>query len=160
MGCNRTWTRKVCACTLSQRELTQFSVSLVDVMPRMAPVGQTADYSIVQAARVSYGAGTKKINEDTGLIRYLLRHKHTSIFYMHNLSHVFFYYSQPLLRWLNSSFTALCLSLSRGSGSAIVLLMWMSILQDTLLSQIATTSQTWITSANKLLTIAKEEKSP
>jgi thymidylate synthase (FAD) len=45
----------------------------------MAPVGQTADFSIVQAARVSYGAGTKKVNEDTGLIRYLMRHKHSSI---------------------------------------------------------------------------------
>ena len=31
-------------------------VSLVDVMPRLAPVGKTADYAIVQAARVSYGA--------------------------------------------------------------------------------------------------------
>lgn len=36
------------------------------------------DDSIVQAARVSYGAGTKKINEDRGLIRYLMRHQHTT----------------------------------------------------------------------------------
>lgn len=36
------------------------------------------DSAIVQAARVSYGEGTKTINEDRGLIRYLLRHKHTS----------------------------------------------------------------------------------
>jgi thymidylate synthase (FAD) len=36
------------------------------------------DSSIVQSARVSYGSGTKKINEDRGLIRYLIRHKHTS----------------------------------------------------------------------------------
>jgi len=37
-----------------------------------------SDSAIVQAARVSYGEGTKTINEDRGLIRYLLRHKHTS----------------------------------------------------------------------------------
>lgn len=40
------------------------------------------DAAITQAARISYGAGTKKINEDTGLIRYLMRHKHTSPFEM------------------------------------------------------------------------------
>lgn len=37
-----------------------------------------SDASIVQAARVSYGAGTKKVSEDRGLIRYLLRHRHTT----------------------------------------------------------------------------------
>ena len=37
-----------------------------------------SDEAIVQAARVSYGKGTKKIHEDRGLIRYLLRHKHTT----------------------------------------------------------------------------------
>ena len=36
------------------------------------------DSSIVQAARVSYGKGTKKKSLDEGLIRYLLRHKHTT----------------------------------------------------------------------------------
>jgi thymidylate synthase (FAD) len=40
------------------------------------------DSSIVQAARVSYGKGTKTISEDRGLIRYLLRHKHTTPFEM------------------------------------------------------------------------------
>lgn len=40
------------------------------------------DSSIVQAARVSYGKGTKSVNEDRGLIRYLLRHRHTSPFEM------------------------------------------------------------------------------
>ncbi len=40
------------------------------------------DDSIVQAARVSYGKGTKKKSEDKGLIRYLLRHKHTTPFEM------------------------------------------------------------------------------
>jgi thymidylate synthase (FAD) len=41
-----------------------------------------ADESIVQAARVSYGKGTKKVQEDRGLIRYLLRHRHTTPFEM------------------------------------------------------------------------------
>ena len=40
------------------------------------------DESIVQAARVSYGKGTKTVNEDRGLIRYLMRHKHTTPFEM------------------------------------------------------------------------------
>jgi thymidylate synthase (FAD) len=53
-------------------------VALVDVMPRLVPEGKTADFAIVQAARVSYGAGTKQVNEDRGLIRYLLRHRHTT----------------------------------------------------------------------------------
>ncbi len=57
-------------------------VALVDAMPRLIPEGQTADSAIVQAARVSYGQGTKKINEDRGLIRYLLRHRHTTPFEM------------------------------------------------------------------------------
>jgi len=37
-----------------------------------------SDSSIVQAARVSYAAGTKSVNDDRGLIRYLMRHKHTT----------------------------------------------------------------------------------
>lgn len=41
-----------------------------------------SDEAIVQAARVSYGSGTKKVSEDRGLIRYLLRHKHTTPFEM------------------------------------------------------------------------------
>ena len=41
-----------------------------------------SDYSIVQAARVSYGTGTKKVSADRGLIRYLLRHDHTTPFEM------------------------------------------------------------------------------
>lgn len=57
-------------------------VALVDVMPRLCPVGKTADYAIVQAARVSYGEGTKQVNEDRGLIRYLARHRHTTPFEM------------------------------------------------------------------------------
>jgi thymidylate synthase (FAD) len=41
-----------------------------------------SDASIVQAARVSYGAGTKQVSEDRGLIRYLMRHRHTTPFEM------------------------------------------------------------------------------
>lgn len=45
-------------------------VGLVDIMGN--------DGAIVQAARVSYGEGTKSVNEDRGLIRYLVRHFHTT----------------------------------------------------------------------------------
>jgi len=45
-------------------------VSLVDYMG--------GDESVAQAARVSYGSGTKKVSKDTGLIRYLMRHWHTT----------------------------------------------------------------------------------
>jgi thymidylate synthase (FAD) len=57
-------------------------VALVDVMPRLAPAGKTADFAIVQAARVSYGHGTRQVSEDRGLIRYLMRHRHTTPFEM------------------------------------------------------------------------------
>lgn len=40
------------------------------------------DTSIVQAARVSYGKGTKHTSQDRGLIRYLMRHRHTTPFEM------------------------------------------------------------------------------
>lgn len=40
------------------------------------------DASIVQAARVSYGEGTKKASDDRGLIAYLMRHRHTTPFEM------------------------------------------------------------------------------
>ena len=40
------------------------------------------DTSIVQAARVSYGKGTKKVNTDVGLIKYLMRHWHSTPFEM------------------------------------------------------------------------------
>ena len=41
-----------------------------------------SDESIVQAARVSYGAGTKSVSDDRALIRYLMRHKHNTPFEM------------------------------------------------------------------------------
>lgn len=49
-------------------------VRLIDVMGD--------DAAIVQAARVSYGKGTKSVLEDRGLIRYLMRNRHTSPFEM------------------------------------------------------------------------------
>jgi thymidylate synthase (FAD) len=49
-------------------------VCLVDVMGD--------DQSIVQAARVSYGEGTRKVSDDRGLIRYLMRHRHSTPFEM------------------------------------------------------------------------------
>ena len=49
-------------------------VALVDYMGN--------DAAIVQAARVSYGQGTKTVRDDRGLIRYLMRHRHTTPFEM------------------------------------------------------------------------------
>jgi thymidylate synthase (FAD) len=40
------------------------------------------DAAIVQAARVSYGRGTRRVSEDVGLIRYLMRHRHSTPFEM------------------------------------------------------------------------------
>src|SRR5688572_12848996 len=40
------------------------------------------DDAIVQAARVSYGRGTRRVSEDRGLINYLMRHRHTTPFEM------------------------------------------------------------------------------
>jgi thymidylate synthase (FAD) len=53
------------------------NVRLVDSMPR-----EDCDAAIVQAARVSYGKGTKTISDDRALIRYLMRHHHTTPFEM------------------------------------------------------------------------------
>jgi thymidylate synthase (FAD) len=52
-------------------------VCLVDVMGD--------DGSVVQAARVSYGEGTKRVSDDRTLIRYLMRHRHTTPFEMAEL---------------------------------------------------------------------------
>ena len=54
-------------------------VRLVDCMPSRIPDGeQSADYAIAEAARCSYKRGTKTIRDDKMLIRYLMRHDHTS----------------------------------------------------------------------------------
>lgn len=54
--------------------LTSGFVCLVDVMGD--------DYSVVQAARVSYGKGTRHVSNDQALISYLMRHRHTTPFEM------------------------------------------------------------------------------
>lgn len=57
-------------------------VRLIDTMPRLVPDHQTMDHAIVQAARVSYGYGTKTVSEDRALIRTLMRDHHTTPFEM------------------------------------------------------------------------------
>ncbi len=54
------------------------------------------DSTIVQAARVSYGDGTKKVSQDRGLIRYLLRHRHTTPFEMCSVT---FHVRVPMDAW-------------------------------------------------------------
>jgi len=53
-------------------------VTLVDVMPRMVEDDETGDHAILRAARVSTGSMAGK--DDRGLIRYMMRHRHTSPF--------------------------------------------------------------------------------
>lgn len=55
-----------------------------------------SDASIVQAARVSYGVGTKRVREDRALIRYLLRHAHTTPFEMADIK---FHVRVPMDIW-------------------------------------------------------------
>lgn len=57
---------------VEQHVLDKGFVRLVDYMG--------GDARVVQAARVSYGAGTKTVREDAGLINYLMRNAHTSPF--------------------------------------------------------------------------------
>ncbi len=57
-------------------------IRLVDCMPRCVSEGETGDTAVVRAARVSYGEGTRKTSSDRALIRYLMRHRHTSPFEM------------------------------------------------------------------------------
>ncbi len=59
------------------RPLTVLDRGFVRVVDYMGDDG-----AIVQAARVSYGRGTRKVREDRGLIRYLMRHRHTTPFEM------------------------------------------------------------------------------
>src|ERR1700675_4643889 len=40
------------------------------------------DEAVVRPARISYGVGTRRVQEDRGLIRYLMRHQHTTPFEM------------------------------------------------------------------------------
>ena len=54
------------------------------------------DQSIVQAARVSYGKGTKKVHQDRGLISYLMRNRHTTPFEMCEIK---FHVRVPMDSW-------------------------------------------------------------
>lgn len=60
---------------MEKREILNTTIQCLDGFVRLVDV-MGDDSSIVQAARVSYGAGTKKVHEDRGLIRYLIRHQH------------------------------------------------------------------------------------
>lgn len=76
----------------SKRTLREVAPALEDVLYKAIPIldhgfirvidYMGTDSAIVQAARVSYGKGTKKVNEDAGLINYLMRHRHTTPFEM------------------------------------------------------------------------------
>jgi len=78
--------------TLTHPTRREISPGLEDILYKDFPVldhgfVRVIDYmgnddAIVQAARVSYGKGTKKKTEDRGLIHYLLRHSHTTPFEM------------------------------------------------------------------------------
>ena len=73
-------TRRVTAPELEEFLYTAFKVldhGFVRVVDYMGD-----DAAIVQAARVSYGQGTRSVRNDEGLIRYLLRHRHTTPFEM------------------------------------------------------------------------------
>ena len=53
-------------------------VTLIDCNPRMCPKGRNLDYAAARAARTSYNSGLKGVKADEGLVRFLVRHKHTS----------------------------------------------------------------------------------
>lgn len=58
-------------------------VRLVDTMPRLVVTEiDTGDFAVVQAARVSFQSGTEKKSDDRTLLRYLLRHSHSTPFEM------------------------------------------------------------------------------
>lgn len=60
---------------MEKQELLNTTIECLDGFVRLVDY-MGDDSSIVQAARVSYGNGTKKVHEDRGLIRYLIRHQH------------------------------------------------------------------------------------
>ena len=53
------------------------------------------DTSVVQSARVSYGKGTKKVSTDSGLIKYLMRHWHSTPFEMCEIKYHCLLYTSP-----------------------------------------------------------------
>lgn len=70
------------------RVLDKGYVALVDVMG--------SDFAIDEAARTSYGEGTRKVNETNGLLRYLMRHRHSTPFEMAELK---FHVKVPMDCW-------------------------------------------------------------
>jgi len=65
--------------------MTQFPENLIKCLDKgfvRLVDSMGGDDAIVQAARVSYGKGTSKVSQDRGLIRYLMRHRHTTPFEM------------------------------------------------------------------------------
>lgn len=77
--------RDILGCTDRRRPLHDGKgfVELVDMMPRIVPIGRTGDYAVAQAARVSHANDRiRTLQEDATLIRYLMRHRHTSPFEM------------------------------------------------------------------------------
>ena len=77
-------------------EIIGFKFNVLDNGFLMVVDYMGSDSSIVQTARLSYGAGTKKISEDEGLIRYLMRHKHTSPF---EATEIRFHVRVPMDAW-------------------------------------------------------------
>jgi thymidylate synthase (FAD) len=85
--------QEIAAARASMRETRRATVpALEDILYEAIPVldhgfVRVIDYmgddgAIVQAARVSYGRGTRRVSEDRGLINYLMRHRHTTPFEM------------------------------------------------------------------------------
>jgi len=76
----RAETRRVCAPALEDilyQPIPVLDHGFVRVVDYMGD-----DSAVVQAARVSYGRGTRRVQDDAGLIRYLMRHRHTTPFEM------------------------------------------------------------------------------
>lgn len=76
---------------LQTKEITDLldgkaKVQLIDISPRIVPVGYTPEYIAVRAARVSFGYGLKTPEADTLLLNYLLRNNHTSPLEMPNVT--------------------------------------------------------------------------
>jgi thymidylate synthase (FAD) len=66
---------------LNQKCLDHGFVKVLDCMPRLVPASlarPSGDFALADAARISYQKGTRKINEDAGLVDYLTRNLHTS----------------------------------------------------------------------------------
>lgn len=57
-------------------------VILLDCLPRLVQEGKIPDQAIADAARISYGKGTRAVSNDVDLIRFLMRHRHSSPFEM------------------------------------------------------------------------------